>query len=114
MNTSELSALSNDALVAETRRAAGAERQATGYLIQLLIEVEQRRLHLALGYSSMFAYCTRALLLSEQAAYSRITAARAIRRFPVMLALLTNGALTLSSVGLLAPHMTEENAESLL
>lgn len=78
------------------------------------MEVEQRRLYLALGYSSMFVYCTRSLLLSEQAAYNRITAARAIRRFPAILPLLIDGALTLSSVGLLAPHLTEESAESLL
>ena len=83
-------------------------------LLALLIEVERRSLHLALGYASLFVYCTRALRLSEQAAYSRITAARAAKRFPILLALLTEGELTLSSVGLLAPHLTDENLEPLL
>ena len=114
MVNNEINSLSDDALASETKRAAQVERWSTTYLLKLLIEVELRRLHLALGYSSMFVYCTRALLLSEQAAYSRITAARAVRRYPAMLPLLDDGALTLSSVGLLAPHLTDENVDALL
>jgi hypothetical protein len=40
--------------------------------------------------------------LSEHAAYGRIEAARAARRFPVILALLATGDITLTAVGLLA------------
>jgi hypothetical protein len=64
-------------------------------LLTLLIEVERRELCEQLGYPSLFAYCMRVLGLSEQAAYSRITAARAVRRFPAMLPMLGDGALTL-------------------
>jgi hypothetical protein len=110
----ELNQLTDEALVAETKRAAVRERQATTGLLALLIEVERRSLHLMLGYSSMFVYCTRALQMSEQAAYSRITAARAARRFPAILERLAEGALTLSSVGILGPHLTDENADALL
>jgi len=62
----------------------------------------------------MFVFCTRTLRLSEQAAYSRITAARTARRFPDILVRLADGTLSLSSVGLLAPHLTEETAEAML
>ena len=106
--------LSNEALAAEIKRVAGVERRSTADLLRLLIEVDRRSLHLTLGYSSMFVYCVRALHLSEQAAYSRITAARAARRFPILIELLAEGALTLSSVGLLAPHLTDETLEPLL
>ena len=112
--TTHLSKLSDDTLHQETRRAAAGERQATADLLRLLIEVERRGLHLALGHSSLFAYCVKSLFLSEQAAYSRITAARAARRFPQLLDLLAEGALTLSSIGLLAPHLTDETGEVLL
>ena len=44
-----------------------------------------RRLYLAQGYGSLFSYCTQALLLAEHAAYNRIEAARASRRFPASL-----------------------------
>jgi 5-methylcytosine-specific restriction endonuclease McrA len=109
--SSDLDRLSDDALVVETKRLASVARQATAELLALLIEVERRSLHLALGYSSMFLYCTRVLRLSEQATYNRITPARAARRFPQLLDLLADGALTLSSVGLLAPKLTDETAD---
>src|ERR1043165_304944 len=104
--------LTDQELDRETRRLAQHERETTAELIRLLIEVESRNLHLALGYSSMFAYCTTALRLSAHAAYSRITGMRAVRRFPNLLDLLAEGALTLSSVGILAPHLTEQTADA--
>ena len=112
--TRELIQLTDDALVEETMRAAERERRSTADLLALLIELERRALPLSLGYSSMFVYCTRALLMSEQAAYRRITAARAAKRYPVILELLAGGELTLSSVKILAPHLTDENVDALL
>jgi hypothetical protein len=103
------SALSHSQLLTEIHRAAGAERQTTATLVSLLAEVDARRLYLGEGFSSMFAFCTRALQLSEPAAYARITAARAARRFPIVLTLLEEGAISLTTVGLLAPHLDEDN-----
>jgi 5-methylcytosine-specific restriction endonuclease McrA len=114
MTTNNLADLSDDALLAETKRVAEVERRAMAELLTLLIEVERRHLCEKLGCPSLFAYCTHALGLSEQAAYSRITAARAIRRVPAMLPMLADGALTLTSVGLLAPHLTDDNQDALL
>jgi hypothetical protein len=114
MTTHQLECLSDAMLIAETKRAAETERRSTAELLALLNEVERRRLHLALGHSSLFVYCVRALHLSEQTAYSRITAARAARRYPQLLPLLAEGALTLSSVGILAPHLTDDSLEPLL
>ena len=106
--------LSDGDLLAEVARLAACEREATAALVALLAEVEARRLHLADGCSSLFAYCTERLHLSEHAAYHRIEAARAVRAFPVILAHLRDGSLTLTAVTLLRPHLTEENHERLL
>jgi hypothetical protein len=100
----ELTRMTDDAILAEAKRLAAVERRSTAELLSLMIEVERRALHLALGYSSLFAYCTRELLLSEQAADTRITAARLAKRYPDILQHLADGVLTLSSVGLLALH----------
>ena len=54
------------------------------------------------------------LHLSEHEAYERITAARASRKYPMLLVMLGDGCLHLSGIGKLAPHLTEENCESLL
>jgi hypothetical protein len=114
MTTNEITEMSNEALVEATKRLAEVERRSMAELLALLIEVERRGLCQALGCSSLFQYCTRVLGLSEQSAYSRISAARAANRFPAMLPMLAEGALTLSSIGLLAPHLDDANHEHLL
>ena len=101
--------LSNHDLLAEVQRFAAREREATAHLIAALMEIEVRRLYLGEGCSSLFTYCTQVLNLSEHAAYGRIEAARAARRFPVILERLLDGSLTLTSVCLLAPHLTAAN-----
>jgi hypothetical protein len=106
--------LSNHELLAEVKRLAGCERQATVQLMASLTEVDARRLYLGEGCASLFTYCTQVLHLSEHAAYGRIEAARAARRFPRILDLLAAGDLTLTAVGLLAPHLTPDNHVELL
>jgi 5-methylcytosine-specific restriction endonuclease McrA len=115
MNQSSLFAnVTNENLVAEVKRLAACEREATAKLIASLMELDARRLYLQAGYSSLFTFCTRLLHLSEHAAYGRIEAARAARRFPVILDMLEQGQLTLTAVGLLAPHLTPVNHAELL
>ena len=80
-----LSLLSNVELLEEAQRLAANESQATAALVRCLIEVEDRGLHLAGGWGSMFVYCTDVLHLCEGAAYNRISAARTARKYPVML-----------------------------
>ena len=80
----------------------------------LLAHLDERRLYLGEGCSSLFTYCTQVLHLSEHAAYGRIEAARAVRRFPVILDLLGDGSITLTTVTLLASHLTPENQVEIL
>ena len=109
-----LSGLSDAELLDEVKRLASVEREATVDLICSLCEVEARQLHLAIGCSSMFSYCYDVLHLSEHAAYARIATARAARRYPLVLDLLREGSITLTTVTLLRPHLTAENHSSLL
>lgn len=108
------SELSDRDLLDAVKRLASDERQSTAHLIACLAEVDARRLYLGEGCSSLFTYCTQVLHLSEHAAYGRIEAARAARRFPAILDRLTAGEVTLTAVGLLAPHLTPDNHLSLL
>jgi len=66
MTTIEITEMSNDVLVAETKRLAEVERRAIADLLTLLIEVERRGLCQELGCSSLFTYCTRVLGLSDR------------------------------------------------
>jgi hypothetical protein len=106
--------LSNEQLLSEVKALASREREATARLIAFLAELDERRLYLAEGYSSLFTYCTQCLHLSEHASYGRIEAARVARRLPDILDLLADGSVTLTTVSLLAPHLTLENYQQLL
>ena len=109
-----LTHLSDDQLVARVQTLTNNERQATVALIASRAEFDARRLYLREGCSSLFTYCTQILHLSEHAAYGRIEAARAARRFPVLVDLLAEGAITLTAVCLLAAHLTAENHHDVL
>jgi hypothetical protein len=114
MRTDIASHLSDTELLTETPRLARCERGATALLITHLAEVEARKLYLVAGCTSMFVYCTEVLRLYEHEALNRIEAARAARRFPRLLEMLTEGALNLTTLRLLAPNLTEQNREELL
>lgn len=101
--------LSDQELANELFRLAATERRATVDLIASLGEFDRRRLFLPAGFSSLFTYCTHHLCLGEGAAYRRIEAARTCRRFPAALGLLADGAITLTTLALLAPHLTDAN-----
>ncbi len=95
-------------------RVAGATRYLTAELLALIGECDARRLYLGEGCSSLFTYCTQVLRLSEHAAYHRIEAARAARRFPIIFEMVAEGAITLTTIALLRPHLTADNHRQLL
>jgi hypothetical protein len=101
--------LSDDALVAEVKTLVGRERDVTARLIAHLAELDARQLYLGAGFPSMFKYGVELLCLSEAEAYNRIEAARAAKRFPVILDRLCDGSLSITTVNLLAPHLSIEN-----
>jgi hypothetical protein len=101
-------------LLAIVHDLAADERRATANLIASLAELDTRRLYLGEGCSSLFTYCTQVLHLSEHAAYSRIEAARVSRKYPVLLERLEAGEMTLTTIGLLAPHLTPDNYQHLI
>ena len=106
--------LPNEEIMRRVVALARVERRATVELVVHLAELDRRKLHQAAGYGSLFAYCTRELCLSDQGAYKRIVAARSCRRFPVLIDRLARGALNLSTLCLLAAHLTAENCEAVL
>ena len=108
------SRLSDDELLAVVAQLVRCEREATVRLIAHLAELDARRLYLGAGFSSLFTYCTGELRLAEHAAYNRIEAARAARKFPVVLEMLGEGSLNLTTARLLAPHLTGDNSRELL
>ncbi len=114
MTTDTFTDLGDADLLARAQVLAADERRATADLVACLAEVDARRLYLPAGCASLFAWCTQVLQLSESAAYARIEAARAARRYPPILEALHDGRFTLSTVCLLARVLTAGNQAELL
>jgi len=114
MSTAALSHLSDRDLLAEVSRLATGQRDATVSLIAHLAELHARRLHQRAGFSSLYTYCLEVLHLSESEAYDRVKAAKLVRRYPTLLTLLASGQINLTTVRLVAPHLTAGNHEELL
>jgi hypothetical protein len=107
-------AMSDVELVARLGELLREERRVTAAVLVHLGEVEARKLHLPAACSSIHVYCTRVLGMSDDQAYKRIRAARAVRRFPVVGTAVADGRLHLSGVLLLAAHLNDDNADQLV
>ena len=84
-------------------------QQAEAELIGILQEVDEHRVYLHRGHSSLFQYVVRELGLAESAAYSLISVARKAREVPELKAQLEQGAITLSNARRIVPLLTREN-----
>jgi hypothetical protein len=109
-----LASLSGDALLDDLHVIVGSHRRVTAELILHLGEVDARRLHVEKGFSSLFSYCVELLRFSEDEACRRIEAARLARRFPAIYPLLQTGTVSLTVLGLLKVHLTDNNHQELL
>ena len=106
--------LSDDDILSRINELVRRERGMTLRVLDHLVEIERRKLHLELGHSSMFDYCTRGLGYSESAAWRRIQSARCVARFPEVRALLESNDVNLTTFAHVARVLTWENREDLL
>src|SRR4029079_13891428 len=90
------------------------ERERTAIILGEIGEFSYRKLYAPAGYSSVHAYCVGRLGYTDDAAYNRIHAARAARRYPLLFEAVADGALSVTSVRMLAPHMNHENVKELV
>lgn len=114
MRSYALTDVRDDVLLRNLASITARECATTAVLLAHLGEVDARKLYLPAGHASMFAFCVDQLGFSEDAAYKRITAARAARRFPELFVAVEEGRLHLTALRLLAPHLTAENVEELV
>src|SRR6478736_1889583 len=76
-----LGRLGNSELLAGLSTLVRQSNELTAQVLAHLVELEERMLHLELGFASLFSYCVEALGMSEGAAGRRVAAARVCRRF---------------------------------
>ncbi len=108
--------LDSDALALALRLAElpGKEREVQVDFLLHLAVFDARRAYVEAGHPSLWAYCLEVLHLREGAAGRRIGAMRFLVRFPRLEAALRDGRLSLSTLIVLGPVLTEENVDALL
>lgn len=114
MDTFELGRLSGREVLNVLYRIASQDQELTALYLAYIAEADARQLYRDEGCSSMHAFCVERLHLSDPAAFKRIHAARAARRFPEIFVAVADGRLHLSAVCMIAPHLTPQNAASLI
>ena len=112
--TPALAQLSDDELLANTRRLVGKSNQLLAALLAHLAEVETRGIHRSRRCASLYTYCIYELRFSEDAAARRSAAARLTKEFPILLEAVAAGELHLTGLLMIGPHVTAENHERVL
>jgi 5-methylcytosine-specific restriction endonuclease McrA len=90
--------LSNSELETSLRAKALEERKLSLEIIELLEEMDRRKLYLERGYGSLIEYCVKELKYSEGAAYRRISCMRIVREVPETKIAIQEGSLNLVTV----------------
>src|SRR6478609_7692287 len=109
-----LGRLGNSELLAGLSTLVRQSNELTAQVLAHLVELEERMLHLELGFASLFSYCVEALGMSEGAAGRRVAAARVCQRFSGAFERVARGQLHLCALCALAPHLTADNATELM
>jgi hypothetical protein len=110
----DLDHLSDAELLKRTSALVLVEHGAVADVVEHLVEIDRRRLYLEHAYPSLYAFCIEHLGYTEDAALKRIRVARLALEFPRVLDELRSGAIQLTGLLMLAPHLNETNAEALL
>jgi 5-methylcytosine-specific restriction endonuclease McrA len=74
-----LHTLSDELLLSQVKALAGEERRIHREVLETLLEVDRRQLHLARGFSSLFVFCTDELGYSPASAQRRIASMRLLK-----------------------------------
>src|SRR6188768_2393477 len=105
----KLAHLSDGELLTSTRRLVAGTNQLFAALLLHLAEVETRGIHRTRACASLYTYCIYELRMSEDAAARRSSAARLVKRFPLLFDAIARGELHLTGLLMLGPHLTLEN-----
>src|ERR1700754_4929392 len=93
-----LSDVADDVLVRRVLEIRKEERSLLVELLRYLAELDRRKAVLAMGFPSLFSFCTEALGLTKASAFRRTTAARLVARFPLAADYLADGRLNLTTL----------------
>ena len=109
MDNVAINNMSNKQLVEKLDNLVNSEHLSLIAVLEHLAIIEERKVYLADGYPSMFAYLQKRYNYTESSTCRRITASRLMREFPLVRTYLKSRAINLGTLSLLAKNLTREN-----
>jgi len=97
LSQQQLKFLSDDLLLASTKRAVKEEVTATAQVLEHLREINSRLMHSKMAYRSLHEFCVRELGYSDGSAHRRIAALRLTDALPEIKSKIESGELTLTA-----------------
>ena len=104
-----LNNLTDQELIGNLKKLITQEREVLSEILKHLKEVHDRKIHLALGYSTLFSYLTEGLGYAEASAYRRIQSMRLIQAVPEVEAKLESGDMSLTVASQLQSFFQNED-----
>jgi hypothetical protein len=102
---------SNQRLLENIKKLSSEERKITTEVLHHLREIENRKLHLEMAFSSLFEYCVRELKYSESQAQRRISAMRLIRDLPEVEDKIKDGSLNLTNAAKIQSFLNQSKKD---
>lgn len=109
-----LAKLTDTELISSLKALVKAERSRSVDILKHLNEMDRRKVAENSGFPSLFDYCVRELRYVNGTAARLIHAARAAKKYEVLYKTMGRGLLSVTTVSMLAPHLTWANHRRLV
>ncbi|MBC7387135.1 MAG: hypothetical protein H7301_13365, partial [Cryobacterium sp.] len=100
--------MKNEVLFRRLKKSVSTERRIGVSILDLLFEVEKRRVYSELKYDGLYPYCVPELGFTDAQAFQRIQAMRALKEVPEVKRLVEAGTLSVSAVAKVQIHFRKE------
>jgi len=111
-NMNDFRFLKNQELIDKLQSLARLEKKTTAEIVEVIAEVDRRKLFLDLGHTSLFSYLTAELGYTPASAQRRIDAARMLSSVPEMKCDIESGALNLMQISVVSQSLRQKKKEN--
>ncbi len=98
-------------VVERLKQLVASERKITAQIIEHILEIDQKKIHVQMGYPTLFVFLTEYIGYSAASAQRRIEAARLLNSVPEVKKDIQSGCINLSQVALVAQSIRQKQKE---
>ena len=103
---------SHDGLITYARKLSHADRKLDAHILNVLQTIADQKIHLEMGYGSLFDFCVKELRFSEGSAGRRVRAVRLTQELPDLTQKVESGELSLSTLSLASSFFYHEQKDA--